>query len=352
VPIFGGASNYAYVCARVKAKKSFLLKKETFRRLLSMDIAEIGRYLGETQYRNEITALGAQYAGATLVELGLSQNLAKTYRDIIDFSGGHLKELIARYLEFWDIYNIKTVIRGKLTAAPADEIREIIVPAGALKQEYINRLITSSSNEELMDLLRQQKVVKIDEEILRNAISTGKLAAFEDHLDRMYYHSLLSSIKEKTLSERRFLEFIRSEVDITNLKALLKLRAEGSSGEALSQYFIPGGKEFRIDRLTKMVASDGMKDVIQEVRQSSYADYMRDALEAFENEAEISSVIRALDRALLETSEKFSHLYPLSVLPVVDYMLRKKREVDNIRIITRGKESNLESEIIEELLVY
>ena len=352
MPIFGGASNYAYVCARVKAKKSFLLKKETFRRLLSMDIAEIGRYLGETQYRNEITTLGAQYAGATLVELGLSLNLAKTYRGIIDFSGGHLKELIARYLEFWDIYNIKTVIRGKLTGAPADEIREIIVPAGAIKPEYINRLITSSSNEELMDLLRMQKVVKMEEEVLRNAIGTGKLAAFEDHLDLIYYDSLLSSIKEKTLSERRFLEFIRSEIDITNLKALLKLRAEGSSGEALSQYFIPDGKEFKIDRLTKMVASEGMKDVIQEIHQSSYADYMRDALEAFEKEEEISSLIRALDRALLETSEKFSHLYPLSVLPVIDYVLRKKREVDNIRIITRGKESNLGSEIIEELLVY
>lgn len=352
MPIFGGASNYAYVCARVKAKKSFLLKKETFRRLLSMDIAEIGRYLGETQYRNEITMLGAQYAGATLVELGLSQNLAKTYRDIIDFSGGHLKELLARYLEFWDIYNIKTVIRGKLTKAPADEIREIIVPAGALKQEYINRLITTSSNEELMDLLRQQKVVKIDDETLMSALSTGKLAAFEDHLDRIYYYSLLSSIKEKTLSERRFLEFIRSEVDITNLRALLKLRAEGSSGEALSQYFIPGGKEFKIDRLMKMVASEGMKEVIQEIRQSSYADHMRNALEAFEKEEEISSLIRGLDRALLETSEEFSHLYPLSVLPVIDYVLRKKREVDNIRIITRGKESNLKSEIIEKLLVY
>lgn len=352
MPIFGGASNYAYVCARVKAKKSFLLKKETFRRLLSMDIAEIGRYLGETQYRNEITMLGAQYAGATLVELGLSQNLAKTYQDIIDYSGGHLKELLARYLEFWDIYNIKTVVRGKMTKAPADEIREIIVPAGALKQEYLNRLITSSSNEELMDLLRQQRVVKIDDEVLRNALVTGKLAAFEDYLDRIYYYSLLSSIKERTLSERRFLEFIRSEVDITNLKALLKLRAEGSSGEALSQYFIPGGKEFKIDRLTKMVASEGMKEVVQEIRQSSYADYMREALEAFEKEEEISSLIRGLDRALLETSEKFSHLYPLSVLPVIDYVLRKKREVDNIRIITRGKESELRSEVIEELLVY
>jgi len=351
LPIFGGASNYAYVCARVKAKKSFLLTKDVFRRLLAMDLAEIGRYLGETQYRNEITALGAKYSGATLIETGISQNLAEIYGDIISFSGGHLKEIVARYLEQWDIYNIKTVIRGKLTNAPAEEITEILIPAGSLKADFINKMIQSASNDELVELLKQQKVVKINEDILRSALSSGKLAAFEDHLHQVYYFSLLHSIKERTLSEKRFLEFVRREIDITNLKALLKLKAEGSSGETLAQYLIPGGMEFKIDRLTKMVASEGMKDVLQEIRQSTYAEYIREDIDRFEKSEEVSSLIRALDKALLETAEKFSHLYPLSVLPVVDYMLRKKIEVDNIRIITRGKEHDLSLEKIEELLV-
>ncbi|TFG68453.1 MAG: ATP synthase A1 subunit C, partial [Methanomassiliicoccus sp.] len=37
--------------------------------------------------------------------------------------------------------------------------------------------------------------------------------------------------------------------------------------------------------------------------------------------------------------------------PIVNYMIRKKVEVDNIRIIARGKESSLSSKVIEELLV-
>ncbi|HIJ17497.1 MAG TPA: V-type ATP synthase subunit C, partial [Thermoplasmata archaeon] len=41
----------------------------------------------------------------------------------------------------------------------------------------------------------------------------------------------------------------------------------------------------------------------------------------------------------------------LSVLPIVNYMIRKKVEVDNIRIIARGKESGLPKRVIEELLV-
>lgn len=351
MPIFGGRSNYPYICARVKAKKSFLLSKDVFQRLLAMDLAEIGRYLGETQYRDEISAIGADYSGATLIELGISQNLAKTYSDILSYSVGHARELISEYLHRWDIYNIKTILRGRLTNAPADEIREILIPAGSLKPDYINQMIQSTSWEELIDRLKQQSVVYIDPDLLRNAISTGKLAPLEDILDKEYYSSLLKSIKETTISEKRFLDFMRREIDIVNLKAMFKLKSEGSSGESLAQYFVPGGMEFKMDRLTKMAALEGLKELMDEFRQSTYAESIRSEIEQFEKDQDISSLLRALDRVLLMTADKFSHLYPLSVLPVLDYVLAKKTEVDNIRIIARGKESGLRPELIKKLLV-
>jgi V/A-type H+-transporting ATPase subunit C len=41
----------------------------------------------------------------------------------------------------------------------------------------------------------------------------------------------------------------------------------------------------------------------------------------------------------------------LSILPIIDYLIRKKNEVDNIRIIARSKESGLDAELIKKLLV-
>ena len=61
--------------------------------------------------------------------------------------------------------------------------------------------------------------------------------------------------------------------------------------------------------------------------------------------------MQELQRHLMRQSERFSHIYPLSVLPVLDYLIRKKIEVDNIRIIARGKESEMGSDIIKSLLV-
>ncbi|MEM2838665.1 MAG: ATP synthase A1 subunit C [Thermoplasmata archaeon] len=351
MPIFGGRSNYPYVCARVKAKKSFLLSKDAYHRMLGMDLSEIGRYLGETQYRDEMAALSGKYSGATLIEIGISQNLAKTYSDVISYAGGHLKEIIAEYLHRWDIYNIKTIIRGKVTKAPIEEIREILIQAGSLKPELINQLIQASSNEEILEALRKQSVVYVDEELFRNALTTGKLAALEDALDKEYYLSLLKSIKETTVAEKRLSDFIRREIDIVNLKVLFKLKIEGAVGESMSQYFIPGGMEFKSDRLAKLAAASSTKEIIDDIRQSSYSEYILPELEEFEEKKDVSSLLRAMDKALIEISDKFSHLYPLSVLPVLDYVLRKKTEVDNIRIIARGKESGLDPELIKKLLV-
>ena len=349
--IFGGRSNYPYLCARVKAKRSFLMKKDVFHRMLSMELAEIGRYLGETQYRDEMAALGTEYSGATLIEIGISQNLAKTFTDVLSFSVGHARELVSEYLHRWDIYNVKTIIRGKLTKASLEEIREILVPAGALKPEQINQLIQAATWDELIDRLRKQKVVYIDEDMLRSAVSSGKLAKLEDSLDKDYYHSVLQSIEEKNVSERQYLEFIKREIDIANLKAMFKLKSEGVSSESLPQYFVPGGMEFKMERLAKMAASEGVKELLDEFRQSTYAEKMRTDIEQFERDEDTSSLLRALDRVLLVTAEKFSHLYPLSVLPVLGYLLAKKTEVDNIRIIARGKESGLDPELISKLLV-
>ena len=43
--------------------------------------------------------------------------------------------------------------------------------------------------------------------------------------------------------------------------------------------------------------------------------------------------------------------YPLSVCPVLSYVLAKEREVDNIRAIARGREAGLGPEAIEQELV-
>ena len=62
-----------------------------------MDLNEIGRFMGETQYKQEIAELALRYEGVNLIELGTSRNLARVYTEILGFTArrasGHDRRL-------------------------------------------------------------------------------------------------------------------------------------------------------------------------------------------------------------------------------------------------------------------
>jgi V/A-type H+-transporting ATPase subunit C len=349
--LFGRSGNYAYACARVKARKKFLLSRETYSRLLVMDVHEIGRFLGETQYREEMAQAGSRYSGANLIEVAVTRNLAATYHSILGFTTGHLRDMVGNYLMRWDTFNVKTILRGKISDARDAEIIDTLVPAGAFSEEYLRSLVAMDSLQAIMEVLLKQPSLRISPEMMREVIDAGKLASMEDHLDTVSYYDLLDVVQPTNNADRLLRDFIRREIDVTNLKVLLKLKAGGIPAEKIQKYIITGGREYNADRLRTLAQGEGVGSVIEELEKSSEFDMLKPAVEKFKGDGSLSGLTIALDKALIGTSEKFANFYPLSVLPIINYMIRKKVEVDNIRIIARGKEGALPSQVIEELLV-
>ncbi len=349
--VFGRRGNYAYACARVKARKKFLLSRDVYSRLLMMDVHAIGRFLGETRYRDEVTYYASRYSGADLVEVAVTRNLAETYSDVLGFTTGRLRNMVGNYLRRWDTFNVKTVLRGKVSGAQPDEVVDTIVPAGAFSEAYLKSLIAMESTRAVIEELAKHPSLRISPEVERDVVEAGKLAAFEDHLDMMMYHDLLDVIEPTNSATMLLRDFIRREIDVTNLKVLLKLKAEGLPEDKVQKYLITGGMEFRMDRMRAMAQSPGVDQILEELEKSSMYETIKPSMERFKEDQKLSGLTIALDKALIRTAEKFGRYYPLSVLPIIDYMIRKKVEVDNIRIIARGKERALSNEVIEDLLV-
>jgi len=339
------------VTARVKAKKSLLISKDNYPKLMLMDLNEIGRFLGETQYQVEMTELATKYDGVNLIELGTSRNLARVFTNILEYSKGDLRNMLERYLMRWDIWNIKTVLRGKYYGASTEDIQEDIVAAGKYDEEFINTLIALESVEAVLNELKGREELVIPDEVVKEYQDTMTLAPIEDYLDRLYYDEVLACVKCRGKPERLFKAFLRKEVDVTNLMTLMKLKKEGITPERPEKYFIDGGEELQIEDLVELSKAETMDRLVSELAKFSFYADIKDALDEMKQTGSLSPVSLAMHRHLLKRSQKFSHIYPLSVLPIMDYMLRKKQEVDNIRIIARCKESDLGPDQIKKLLV-
>ena len=80
-------------------------------------------------------------------------------------------------------------------------------------------------------------------------------------------------------------------------------------------------------------------------------DFFYFIYDSLDDSKSLKEIVAALTRYHKKQAKTFTHLYPLSVIPVIDFMIHKETEVNNIRIIARGIESGLDKEIIKGLLV-
>ncbi len=343
--------NYPYATARVKAKKAQLLTKDNYPKLMMMDLNEIGRFMGETEYKQEMTELGARYSGVNLIELGTSMNLARTYRSIINFCEGDLKTILAAYLRRWDYANIKTILRGKFSNASLEEIQEDLVPAGNLSEEYLLSLVALDGPKEILDAVHKKQDITIPEDVLTNYEKSGNLAPIEDYLDKDYYEKLLEAVPPKGKPRMLFHRYVRREIDIVNLRTLLKLKQAGLSADKIRPYFIEGGHDLDVKELARLSSAESFEAMLDELTKLKFYEDIKEGLETARRTGSLNDVMLSLQAYQAKQAEKFSHLYPLSVLPIIDYVIRKKIEVDNIRIVARGKATGMDPEAIKKLLV-
>jgi V/A-type H+-transporting ATPase subunit C len=343
--------NYPYATARVKAKKAHLLTKDNYPKLMMMDLNEIGRFMGETEYKAEMSELGSKYSGVNLIELGTSMNLARTYRTIINFCEGDIKDILSAYLRRWDYLNIKTILRGKFSNASLEDIQEDLVPAGNLSEEYLLSLVAMDGPKEILEAVRKKQDITIPDEIMASFERGGNLAPVEDYLDKLYYTRLLEAIQPKGKPRQLFLLYIEREIDIVNLRTLLKLKQAGLSVDKIRPYFVDGGHDLDVRELSRLASSESFEQMLDDLGKLPFYEDIKEALDTAKKTGSLNDVMLSLQRYQAKQSEKFSHLYPLSVLPIIDYIIRKKIEVDNLRIVARGKAAGMDADTIKKLLV-
>ncbi len=341
------SGNYPYVTARVKAKRALLLPKETYDRLLVMEIPEIARFLGEREYKTEMVALGARVSGVDLIEDAVTRNLAKVYNQIYEFSEGSLRSMVGRYLDRYDLENVKAIVRSKVYGASKEEVLDDLVPAGSFGQDFLETLVDLASLEEVFKALEGTIYATALVALRKPASEIGNWAEWEDRVSRLYYAELLASIPPSTEANRLMRQFVRREIDLVNLKTLLRVWDAKATFER--EIFLDGGDELDVETLHELVGLDKPALLKRLADYSFYEDIASD-LDRLE-ETGIGALMRRVEKVHLLEAARYAHLHPLSILPILDFIVLKDREVQNIRIIARGKESGLSTDVIRGLLV-
>jgi len=340
---------YIYVCTRMRVRKAKLIPREEYMRMLNMSLPEITRIIQETQYKQEIDELSTVFGGIDLIEIALTWNLAKEYQKILEITPGNLKQFTQSYLRRWDIQNVLTILRGRMQGEKTGKIKEILVPAGSLDRVMLDRLLAEDSPEKIIEVLKGNRIYTVLSREYPATKESGSFSRMENELFKQFFAEIITEAESGIKGGKQFLDFIRFDIDIRNIKTLFRLRADTFEEDARDMY-IAGGVLSAAEFANLNTIKD-QAEFIDLLKTKIRNNLLISLLDELKSEKAIRDVETRLTRVQLEQMERISKRNPFSIHPILVYLEKKKYEVFNLRALARGKESKLSSERIAEYLV-
>ncbi|MDY6769667.1 MAG: V-type ATPase subunit [Candidatus Nanohaloarchaea archaeon] len=331
-----GRKNFSYVNARVRARRGDLITDQEYRKLVKMDIPGIAEFLGKRGYEQEMEELGADHEGEDLIAAAVRQNLARTYRELMDMSPDPVQELLDVYFRKFDIENIKMVLRA---VHSGEEVEGLLVPTREFDAAALERLAGMDSIEAVMDAV---ELDGLDGDIEEHLPDDPRLADMEDALDTHYYTAMVEEVEAVGGRSDLFRRFLETEAVLKNVSLVLRMKRRGHGYEDIVDRLIPVPARADIDP-EELAALDTVDEIV---------DRLADALDGVElGDRSPAEVQRALETYKLRQGIRLMHADQLGVNPVLGFMVCKEVEATNLRMLARATEAGLGDEFIERNLV-
>ncbi len=178
------------------------------------------------------------------------------------------------------------------------------------------------------------------------------MAVLEYALDKFYYEHALAVVKKGESDDDRIIkDFLITEIDITNLKTILKVLWDKMEPAEAEQFLIKGSVRFGKEKLSSLVRTGTIENAVRQLKDTPY-QFLSSVPEQYVATGKISEFEKELDRYLIKRGVRHFLGDPLSIALGLGYIWAKINEVTNIRIIARGKAGDVSEKELREALIY
>ncbi len=189
-----------------------LLAAPDFHHFLSeLDDTQYGPYIEE--------AVIEGIRPSTQVDRAFNRNMVKEFTKIRNFFEGKPHDLVRDLLARWDLYNLKTILRGKQALIPNSEIIRALVPMGDLDEVELEEIVNQPdfrASADAMVMFGRTWRIKYGSAInsrLREYFHEHDLAILELAMDRLHYEEVSKFADGKDSSSVKVFKMIKLEID-------------------------------------------------------------------------------------------------------------------------------------------
>ena len=319
-------SSYPFASARIKALEPRLITKEKLSRLIeAKDYETAMRQLNELGYGQS----------APDFEAMIQKELEETDALLLALSPSDVFTRIVRADR--DYYNLKVIIKLLMRDQSIDSMA---LTPGNISVETLRRAISENNYFELpenmtdaLNYIDKQFTVATDPSIIGVALDRAYAKEIRD---------LVAQMKDPLVTQ-----YYTAYFDMSNIIALLRVRAADAPKETFERAFLKGG---RIDKRTLTNAFDVSDDsLLSAAAKGEYASILADAFEDYQKTCSLYMLEKSRDDYLLSLLEKHRHDM-FGIGPLMGYYVAKQREASAIRMVMTAKQGGIDADVVTKRL--
>ena len=337
--------NTPYVAARAKARRQKLADRARLRQLISQSPDQLTVAISDIGYRAEMDLYAGRLTGGDLVEAALTHNLEHELDKMVGICNGKIRSMVEIYTSRYQYHNAKVVLRSVANDVEMEKIIHAILPElNDINTPWI-KIIESA------DDLRSA-AVQMRRKSFGSALAAvpddARLSDYEDALDRHYFANALQALNGKGPVVRFLKGLVAAEIDHRNILNILEAEAVGLSNEQTVGLLLSGGRVLP-KRSFSAIAAGGKDALLDLLRTAPRFDgsSFEEALAASKENRSLDVVVTWLKEREHKMMARMSFLHPVSALPVIHYIAMKVQEVNDLRLIVRGRLAGLPTDVLE-----
>lgn len=324
--------NYAQAVSRIRAIETKLLDKTKIDRMIESNSSkEAFKILQETEYGN----LFGNIKRVEDYEVILSEALKKLYKLMYEIT--YEKLVIDVMSVRYDYHNIKVLLKQKILKT---DLRNLLIPVATVPVDKMKIYVSNKNYYDLNPIMRE--AIEKSEDSFESEKDPQKIDIILDHY--MYKDMLF---KAETLGEKYLLEFLKINIDLTNLKTLLRVKKQNKARGFLEEALIDGGKIDR-DVLVSML-NDSNESIASRISYTDYEEILRVGIDEFSKSGSLNMFEKLSDNFIMNFI-KDSKYVSFGIEPLLAYIFAKENEIKIVRIIMVGKLNNVAGDVIRERL--
>ena len=263
-----GVSGYAAISARVRAMYSSLLSPQDFARLSnSPDFPTLIAQLKTTAYGPYLESLKDKDLTSQKVDSQIKGRLADSYASVIQMAPQHAKPILKQLYRYFEVENIKAILRGILTNSSWERIGEILFPMGSMSVLPAQAMVESGSVGSAIELLQGTTYYETLSFAMKRFSAEQILFPLEVALDLYYWRQLWAEAKKLQGQDReQASRIIGSLMDVNNLMWVIRYKVYYQlSEEEIINYTLPFGYRVRDEDVRSIAAGADLASVVGRV---------------------------------------------------------------------------------------